>query len=69
MEAGSVRWRVEAADGTPLPGRRVVLRGEAVELAPAERDGAGGRAAVLRGRGPVAVIDAETGISAIVEVP
>lgn len=69
VAGGVLRWRVEEEGGRPLPGRRVVLRAEGVELGPAERDGEGGKAAVVRGRGLVAVQDAETGIAAVVEVP
>jgi hypothetical protein len=68
VEGGAVRWRVEGADGKPIPGRKVLLRSGEVELGPAERDGDGGRAAILRGRGLVGVVDAATGIAAVVEV-
>ncbi|HEX9307298.1 MAG TPA: hypothetical protein VF894_07405 [Anaeromyxobacter sp.] len=69
VEAGAIRWRVEDSGGRPLAERRVTLRAEGVELGPAERDGDGGRAAIRRGRGLVAVEDAETGVAAVVEVP
>jgi hypothetical protein len=68
VDGRSVRWRVEGADGKPLRGRKVLLRSPEVELGPPERDGDGGRAAIVRGRGFVAVVDAETGIAAVVEV-
>jgi hypothetical protein len=69
VEAGVLRWRIEDETGRPVPARRVVLHGEGVELGPVERDGDGGRAAVLRGHGLVVVQDAETGVAAVVEVP
>jgi hypothetical protein len=69
VEGGSVRWHVEGADGKPIRGRKVLLRSGDVVLGPAERDGDGGRAAIVRGRGLVGVVDAETGIAAVVEVP
>lgn len=69
LDGGAVRWRIEDGAGRPLPARRVVLRAQGVTLGPAERDGDGGRAAVLRGHGLIAVQDAETGIAAVVEVP
>ncbi len=69
IEGGVLRWRVEDGDGRPLPSRRVLLRAAGVELGPVERDGDGGRAAVRRGHGLVAVEDPETGVAALVEVP
>jgi hypothetical protein len=69
VEGGVLRWRVEGEGGRPIPGRRVSLRGDGVELGPAERDGDGGRAAVRGGHGLVAVQDVETGVAAVVEVP
>jgi len=68
VEAGAIRWRVEDPEGRPLAGRRVTLRAADVELGPAEHDGDGGRAPIRRGRGLVAVVDAETGVAAVVEV-
>jgi hypothetical protein len=68
VEGGMLRWRVQDAEGRVLPGRRVALRAGGVDLGPTERDGEGGRAAIRGGRGPVAVVDAETGAAAIVEV-
>jgi hypothetical protein len=69
FEGGFLRWRIEDDAGRPVPARRVVLRGEGVDLGPVERDGDGGKAAVLRGHGLVAVQDAESGVAAVVEVP
>jgi hypothetical protein len=68
VEAGALRWRIEDAGGRPIPGRRVTLRADGIELGPAERDGEGGRAPIRGGRGVVAVVDDETGIAAVVEV-
>jgi hypothetical protein len=68
VEAGAVCWHVEDAAGRPLPGRRVAVRAEGVELGPVERDGDGGRAVIRGGRGLVAVVDADTGVAAVVEV-
>lgn len=68
VEGGMLRWRVEDAGGRVLPGRRVTLRAGAVDLGPAEQDGDGGRASIRGGRGTVAVVDAESGAAAIVEV-
>ncbi len=68
VDAGAVRWNVEDAAGRPLPGRRVALRADGVELGPAEPDGDGGRAVIRGGRGLVAVVDVDTGVAAIVEV-
>jgi hypothetical protein len=67
-EGGVVSWRVEDAAGTVLPGRRVALRASGVELGPVQADGPGGRAAVRRGAGTVAVVDVETGVAAVLEV-
>jgi hypothetical protein len=69
VEPGAVRWRVEDSEGRPLPARRVSLRGHGVDLGPAERVGDGGRAAIRGGRGTVAVVDVETGVAAVAEVP
>jgi hypothetical protein len=68
VEAGVLRWRVEQ-EGRPVAGRAVALRSGAVVLGPAAREDGGGRAAILGGRGLVAVVDEATGVSAIVEVP
>jgi hypothetical protein len=69
VEPGAVRWRVEDSEGRPLPARRVSLRGHGVELGRAEPDGDGGRAAIRGGRGTVAIVDVETGVAAVAEVP
>jgi hypothetical protein len=69
VEGGVLRWRIVDPDGHPLSGREVEVRGRGVELGPPEHDGEGGRAVVRSGHGMVAVIDAATGIAAIVEVP
>jgi hypothetical protein len=69
VEDGYLRWRIADAAGRPLPGRAVALRGRGVDLGPVESDAEGGRAKVRGGRGAVAVIDAATGIGAVVEVP
>jgi hypothetical protein len=69
VEGGVLRWRIEDGSGRPVPARPVVLRADGVTLGPVERDGEGGKAAVLGGHGLVAVQDAETGVAAVVEVP
>jgi hypothetical protein len=66
---GFVRWRIEDPPGTARPGRRVLLRSSGVSLGPPEPDGAGGRARIAGGSGTIAVVDAETGVAAVVEVP
>lgn len=68
LEEGQLRWRVLDAQGRVLPRRAVSLRASGVVLGPTERDGDGGRASI-RGRGVVAVVDVETGVAAVVEVP
>ena len=60
-------WRT-ATGGRSRRGGSSCAR-DGVELGPVERDGDGGRAAVRRGHGLVAVDDAETGVAALVEVP
>ena len=62
-----IRWIVRGPDGATLPGRAVDVTSETVELGPVERDGDGGRCAIRRGKGSVAVADRETGAAAIVE--
>jgi hypothetical protein len=69
VEAGFVRWRLEDPPGTARPGRPVLLRSAGVALGPPQPDGAGGRARIEAGRGTIAVVDAETGVAAVVEVP
>jgi hypothetical protein len=69
LDGRAVRWRVEGDDGKPLPARRILLRSADVQLGPPERDGDGGRAAILRGHGLVAIQDAESGVAAVLEVP
>jgi hypothetical protein len=69
VEGGVVRWRIDDERGRPIPARRVVLRAEGVSLGPVEPDGDGGKAAVRGGHGLVAVVDAESGVAAVVEVP
>ncbi len=68
VEEGVLRWRVEDPEGRPIAGRAVELRADGVALGPQERDGGGGRARIRGGRGVVAVVDAETGVAAVVEV-
>ncbi|HSN89793.1 MAG TPA: hypothetical protein VLS93_01075, partial [Anaeromyxobacteraceae bacterium] len=67
VAGGDLRWRLEDPPGTPRPGRRVLLRSAGVALGPPEPDGAGGRARIEGGRGTVAVVDAESGVAAVVE--
>lgn len=62
-----LRWSVSAEGG---PARRPVqLRAGAVRLGPPAWDGAVGRCEVLGGSGPVAVVDEQSGVAAVVEVP
>ncbi|BDG06826.1 hypothetical protein [Anaeromyxobacter oryzae] len=68
LDAGTLRFEVDDADGRPVPGRRVVLRAEGVTLGPPSPDGAGQRCAVAGRPGRIAVVDAETGVAALVEV-
>jgi len=68
FDGRAVTWVVRGAAGEPDPARAVLLRPGAVRLGPPERNGGGWRAEVLAGRGPVAVIDAESGSAAVVEV-
>jgi hypothetical protein len=69
VEGGFLRWRLEEPGGAARPGRPVLLRASGVRLGPAEPDAEGGRARILGGRGTIAVVDAETGVAALVEVP
>lgn len=66
-EGGILRWRVAAGDGRALPGRTVRLLSSGPTLGPVEADGEGGRCRV-EGRGTVSVVDAATGVAAVVEV-
>ncbi len=66
-EGGLLRWRVTGRDGRPLAGRAVRLLASGPRLGPAEPDGEGGRCR-LEGRGTVAVVDAASGVAAVVEV-
>jgi hypothetical protein len=68
LEGGWIRWKVRAPDGAALPGRAVSAESDTVRLGPVEVDGEGGRCAVRGGKGTVAVIDAESGVAAILEV-
>lgn len=68
LEGRTLAWRVEDADGRPLPGRRVVLRARGIAVGPPEPAGDGGRARIGHGAGVIAVVDAETGVAAVVEV-
>jgi hypothetical protein len=58
---------VAAGDGRALPGRTVRLLSSGPTLGPVEADGEGGRCRV-EGRGTVSVVDAATGVAAVVEV-
>jgi hypothetical protein len=69
VDGKAVRWRVVGLDGRPIPARQILLRSGEVELGPAEADGDGGRAAIRKGHGLVAVVDAASGVAAVVEVP
>ncbi|MFT3916364.1 MAG: hypothetical protein QM704_20500 [Anaeromyxobacteraceae bacterium] len=61
-------WRVGDGQRETLPGRRVVVKARGVEVGPIEADGSGGRVTLGPGTGTVAVVDAETGVAAVVEV-
>lgn len=67
-EGGTIRWTVRGPDGAVLPGRTVKLTSEGVELGPVEHDGPGGRCAVRGGKGFVAIEDAESGATTLLEV-
>ncbi|WP_242343233.1 hypothetical protein [Anaeromyxobacter terrae] len=69
LDGRVLAWRVEDSGGRPLPGRRVVLRARGVAVGPAEPAGGEGRAPLGEGKGSVAVVDAETGVAAVLEVP
>jgi len=66
-EGRVLRWKVIGPDGRPLAGRGVRLEPAGVRLGAQERDGDGGRCSV-EGSGIVAVVDADTGVAAVVEV-
>lgn len=67
VRGGELHWRVVGADGRPLAGRKVWLEADGPRLGPAEPHGEGGRCRV-QGRGTVAVVDAASGVAAVVEV-
>lgn len=67
VQGGVLRWRVVGADGRPLAGRTIWLEADGPRLGPAKPDGQGGRCRV-EGRGTVAVVDAASGVTAVVEV-
>jgi hypothetical protein len=68
LEGGWIRWKVRGPDGAALPGRTVSVESDSVRLGSVEADGDGGRCAVRGGKGTVAVIDAESGAAAILEL-
>jgi hypothetical protein len=65
---GWIRWTIRGGDGTKLAGRAVEVSAQGAELGPIERDGDGGRCRILKGTGTVAVTDAASGASALLEV-
>ncbi len=67
VRGGVLRWRVVASDGRPMAGRKVWLEADGPRVGPAEPDREGGRCRV-EGRGTVAVVDAASGVTAVVEV-
>ncbi|MFO0581368.1 MAG: hypothetical protein U0229_03770 [Anaeromyxobacter sp.] len=69
VEGRTLRWRLRDASGAPVPARAVVLRAAGVEVGTPEPDGEGGKARLGPGKGSVAVVDADTGVAAVVEVP
>lgn len=69
LDGRTLRWRVEDGGGAAIEGRAVTLRASGVQVGPVERDGAGGRCTIAGGPGAVAVVDVETGVAAVVEVP
>lgn len=66
-EGGLLRWKVRDPQGRVLPGRRVRLDASGLRLGPSEPDGEGGRCRA-EGQGTATVVDAETGVAAVVEV-
>jgi hypothetical protein len=68
VEGGWLRWRVRAPDGSALAGRDVRIVSEKVVLGPVERLEDGGRCAIRSGKGTVAVVDEESGATALVEL-
>ena len=66
-EAGRLRWWVEDLPGHALPGRAVRLEAHGPKLGPVHPDRQGGWCEIS-GQGTVAVVDAETGVSAVLEV-
>lgn len=68
LDGGWIRWTVRGEDGAPLADRAVRVAGEGVALGPPERRDGGGRCAVRGGKGTVAVVDVESGATALVEV-
>jgi hypothetical protein len=66
-EGGYLRWKVRDPGGRVLPGRRVRLEASGLRLGPPEPEGDGGRCRA-EGQGTATVVDAETGVAAVVEV-
>ena len=67
IAGGFLTWQVRDAQGRVLPGRSVRLEASGVRLGPSEPDGEGGRCRA-EGQGTATVVDAETGVAAVVEV-
>jgi hypothetical protein len=67
VDGGYLRWKVRDPQGRVLAGRRVRLEASGVRLGTPEPDGEGGRCRA-EGQGTATVVDAETGIAAVVEV-
>lgn len=67
VDGGFLRWKVRDPQGRALPERRVRLEASGVRLGPSEPDGEGWRCRA-EGRGTATVVDAETGVAAVVEV-
>ncbi len=67
VEGGFLKWRVRDAQGRALPGRRVRIEASGVRVGPPEPDGDGGRCRA-EGAGTATVVDAETGVAAVVVV-
>ncbi len=63
-----LRWRVQDASGGRLLGRAVHLQANGVRLGAIEADEGGGHCTVA-GKGIVAVIDDQSGVAAVVELP
>jgi hypothetical protein len=67
VEKGKLRWRIEDRPGHALPGRQVRIEVNGPKVGAVHPDAEGGWSEIS-GRGMVAVVDVETGVSAVLEV-